>query len=74
MTKSADIIKFWFTEIDSALWFKKDADFDRLLAERFGALHAQASVGELSDWRETPQGRLAEIIVLDQFSRNLFRD
>lgn len=68
------LLHFWFTEIDRTLWFKKDAGFDALLAERFGALHAQASLGELSDWRETPQGRLAEIIVLDQFSRNLFRD
>lgn len=70
----ADIIRFWFTEIDRALWFRKDADFDRLLDERFGALHAQACLGELSAWRDTPHGRLAEIIVLDQFSRNLFRD
>lgn len=68
------ITHFWFTEIDRALWFKKDADFDRLLEERFGALHAQASLGELSAWRDTPHGRLAEIIVLDQFSRNLFRN
>jgi uncharacterized protein (DUF924 family) len=68
------IIHFWFTEIDRALWFKKDADFDRLLKERFGALHAQACLGELSAWRDTPHGRLAEVIVLDQFSRNLFRD
>lgn len=68
------VLNFWFTEIDRALWFKKDADFDRLLEERFGALHAQASLGELSAWRDTPHGRLAEIIVLDQFSRNLFRN
>lgn len=68
------LLHFWFTEIDRALWFRKDAAFDALLAERFGALHAQASAGELSGWRDTPHGRLAEIIVLDQFSRNLFRD
>jgi uncharacterized protein (DUF924 family) len=74
MTTSEEILKFWFNEIDRSLWFKKDADFDRLLAERFGALNAQASLGELSAWRDTPHGRLAEIIVLDQFSRNLFRD
>lgn len=70
----SEVLSFWFTEIDRALWFKKDAAFDALLAERFGALHAQASAGELSEWRETPHGRLAEIIVLDQFSRNLFRN
>ena len=69
-----EIIHFWFTEIDRDLWFRKDADFDCLLSERFGALHAQACLGELCVWRDTPHGRLAEIIVLDQFSRNLFRD
>lgn len=74
MCTQSMILKFWFEEIDRSLWFKKDADFDKLLAERFGALHTQASHGELSAWRDTPHGRLAEIIVLDQFSRNLFRD
>lgn len=74
MNNPSEILKFWFEEIDRSLWFKRDADFDKLLAERFGALHAQASQGELSAWRDTPHGRLAEIIVLDQFSRNLFRD
>ena len=66
MTIPVEILTFWFEEIDRSLWFKKDADFDRMLAERFGALHAQASLGELSAWRDTPHGRLAEIIVLDQ--------
>jgi uncharacterized protein (DUF924 family) len=74
MTDSAEILKFWFEDIDRSLWFKKNADFDRLLHDRFGTLHMQASQTELYDWRATPQGRLAEIIVLDQFSRNLFRD
>ena len=71
---SNSIIHFWFSEIDRSLWFKKDADFDRMLNQRFGVLHTQASLGELSAWRDTPHGRLAEIIVLDQFSRNLYRD
>ncbi len=74
MATPDEILKFWFEEIDRSFWFKKDADFDRLLAERFGNLHTQASHGELIFWRDTPHGRLAEIIVLDQFSRNLFRD
>lgn len=67
------ILAFWFEDIERSLWFKKDHGFDRLLTERFGALHAQAALGELYVWRDTAQGRLAEIIVLDQFSRNLFR-
>ena len=72
--KADDIISFWFREIDRSLWFKKDADFDALLQERFLSLHHQAALGELYSWRVTAAGALAEIIVLDQFSRNLFRD
>lgn len=74
MNTFSRVLSFWFKEIDRALWFKKDSDFDQLLHERFGALHAQASLGELSVWRDSAHGRLAEIIVLDQFSRNLYRD
>jgi uncharacterized protein (DUF924 family) len=68
------VLKFWFEETQPAQWWKKDDAFDRLIAERFCALHAQAARCELYPWREEPRGRLAEIIVLDQFSRNLFRD
>jgi uncharacterized protein (DUF924 family) len=74
MPSPDEILKFWFEDIERSLWFKKDADFDRVLAERYGPLHARASHAELHAWRGTPPGRLAEIIVLDQFSRNLFRD
>lgn len=70
----SDIIKFWFEEIDSALWWQKDLDFDALIIKRFSHVHQQACVGELYQWRSTAEGRLAEIIVLDQFSRNMFRD
>jgi uncharacterized protein (DUF924 family) len=69
-----NILKFWFDDIDHALWFKKDMDFDQLLLERFSILHTQARQGELHLWRRTAKGRLAEVIILDQFSRNMFRD
>jgi uncharacterized protein (DUF924 family) len=69
-----DILTFWFEDIDHSLWFKKDADFDCLLIERFSDLHTQAALGELYTWRVSALGRLAEIIVLDQFSRNMFRN
>jgi len=69
-----DVLAFWFDEIDPALWFRKDQAFDALIRERFAAVHTAAAAGELFAWRETALGRLAEIIVLDQFSRNLFRD
>ena len=70
----SQIINFWFEEIDSAMWWKKDDGFDALLVERFTEVHARARRCELFDWRKDPQGRLAEIIVLDQFTRNMFRD
>lgn len=69
-----EIIKFWFEEIETSQWWKKDAEFDQLISDRFSAIHKRASRCELYDWRETAEGRLAEIIVLDQFSRNMYRD
>ena len=68
------VLDFWFKEIDAKQWWTKSAEFDQLIASRFGSLHAAAARCELHPWRETPPGRLAEIIVLDQFSRNMFRD
>jgi len=67
-------VGFWFEEIKPALWWKKDDTFDALLIERFSELHARATQCELFEWRKEPEGRLAEIIILDQFSRNMFRD
>lgn len=69
-----EVLKFWFEDIEPKAWFRSDPGFDRLLADRFGALLEQAARGELYRWRAQPAGRLAEIIVLDQFSRNVFRD
>ena len=68
------VLDFWFKEIDAKQWWTKAAEFDQLIASRFGSLHAAAARCELYAWRETPPGRLAEIIVLDQFSRNMYRD
>jgi uncharacterized protein (DUF924 family) len=68
------VIDFWFRETPPARWFTKDPDFDRLIRTRFQGLHAAAARGELWAWRGWPEGRLAEIIVLDQFSRNIHRD
>ena len=67
------VLNFWFHEITPAQWWKVDPAFDQLVAARFAALHGQAMRGELFAWRTDPRGRLAEIIVLDQFSRNMFR-
>ncbi len=68
------ILEFWFDEIEPRQWWQKSDDFDRNISERFGKLHNMARAGELFTWRETPQGALAEIILLDQFSRNIYRD
>nr|WP_298969044.1 DUF924 family protein [uncultured Halomonas sp.] len=68
------VLDFWFEALTPAQWFKKDLAMDRTISERFGALHARAAQCECFAWRQTAQGRLAEIIVLDQFSRNIYRD
>lgn len=76
MTGSTDftsVLHFWFREVTPAQWWKADPDFDRTIGERFASVHRAAIRGELSAWRTGPAGRLAEVIVLDQFSRNLFR-
>ncbi len=68
------VLRFWFDELEPAQWFRKDPALDAAIGERFGALLEAAGRGELWAWRETPRGRLAEVIVLDQFSRNIHRD
>lgn len=72
--KYLDIIEFWFSELQPAQWWQKDPDFDAMIKERFGDIHGQATAGELFEWRDTPMGSLAEVIILDQFSRNIYRD
>src|SRR5574344_2264787 len=69
-----DFLDFWFSPAAEPNWFVKSAEFDAVLAEKFAEVHRQAAQGELWTWRETPAGRLAEIIVLDQLSRNLYRN
>ena len=65
---------FWFQELKPEQWFAKDPELDHSIAARFETVHDAAGKGELFPWRETAEGRLAEIIVLDQFSRNIYRD
>jgi uncharacterized protein (DUF924 family) len=69
-----NVFNFWFKEINPMKWWVKDPEFDREISEKFKAIHHKANQGELAHWRKSPQGRLAEIIVLDQFSRNMYRD
>ncbi|MAK90614.1 MAG: hypothetical protein CMI13_05180 [Oleibacter sp.] len=69
-----DVLDFWFSELKPKQWWVKDTQLDQQIATRFGHVHQQAHNGALKHWRTTPSGRLAEIIVLDQFSRNIFRE
>ena len=68
-----DILDFWFEECGPEKWFKKDTELDEHIQIRFAQVHKAASRGELFKWRDSAFGRLAEIIVLDQFSRNIYR-
>lgn len=68
------LLEFWFEDIDPDQWRRFDPSFDALLTKRFLGILQQASAGELFAWRKTSRGRLAEIIVLDQLSRNIYRD
>lgn len=78
-----DVCAFWFGELDaegratketSARWFQKDPQFDALVRDRFHASFEAALAGELDAWRRTPLGALGLILILDQFTRNMFRD
>lgn len=67
------VINFWFNEISPSDWWKKDEAFDEEIRRRFLSLHEHAVLCELYAWRDHAEGALAEIIILDQFSRNMFR-
>jgi uncharacterized protein (DUF924 family) len=71
-----EILDFWFGPEPGARraeWFRKDPDFDALIAARFGALVEAALAGELDAWMQQPRGALARLILLDQFTRNIHR-
>ncbi|MGB0563946.1 MAG: DUF924 family protein [Spirulinaceae cyanobacterium] len=77
---ASTVLNFWFGEpSDPAYgqerpeWFRKDARFDAEIRSRFLALHQQAAHNQLKDWQAEPLSCLALVIILDQFSRNLFR-
>lgn len=70
---SRSVVNFWFKECKPQQWFKKSKKFDTALRRRFEKTYWQVLKGETAEWRKTPRGRLAEILVLDQFARNMFR-
>jgi len=74
------VLDFWFGPSDDPQhllprkqWFVKDEAFDASIRERFGALIERAIAGEVAHWAATPNGAVAQIVVLDQFTRNAFR-
>ncbi|WP_343347212.1 DUF924 family protein [Sphingomicrobium sp. XHP0239] len=71
--QAADVLKFWFDEAGEERWWKKDEDFDAEIRERFGVLRNDVFSTQATGWRDDPQTLLAAVILLDQFSRNLFR-
>ena len=74
------VIEFWFgtapvpPQATVRRWFTRDAELDAQIKRKFGDLHDEASRGGLEEWRGTARGELALLVVLDQFSRNLYRD
>ena len=67
-----DVLSFWFA--NKTRWWKKDPAFDDQIRKRFAPLLSSIANKEHEEWKATPRGTLAYVIVLDQFSRNMFRD
>ncbi|WP_341677202.1 DUF924 family protein [Niveibacterium sp. SC-1] len=74
------VLDFWFLPVDEPghgqpreLWFRQDASFDAAIRTRFMAAISAALEGGLREWDNAPQGALARILLLDQFTRNVFR-
>lgn len=77
-----DVLMYWFGALEgpedrdkeaARKWFQSTAQDDAEMRERFRDVHEKASRGELDAWTETPRGRLALVVLLDQFSRNMWR-
>lgn len=73
-TTPGEVLEFWFDRTVEALWFDRNDALDAQIRQRFGETLAAAARGELDHWTATPEGWLALLIVLDQFSRNIYRD
>lgn len=69
-----NILAFWFEETPPKLHFQKNAAFDQEIATRFEDTYLAAIADDLDSWGTSPEGALALVIILDQFSRNLHRD
>ncbi len=70
---SEDILNFWFYEVGRDRWFVEDRALDATLREKFTTAHEQAAANQLESWKETPEGVLALLLLLNEFPRRMFR-
>jgi uncharacterized protein (DUF924 family) len=68
-----NVLEFWFRTLQPTEWYAKSDALDAQVRARFESTFRRVVAGETAHWRDAPEGRLAEIIVLDQFPRNMFR-
>jgi len=73
-TSPDDVLKFWFEDLKPSEWFNSNPDLDDTIRDKFQNLLERAAACELHGWRTNAEGALAEIIILDQFSRNIYRN
>lgn len=73
MTSAQDIIHFWFNEETKKLWFNSSDGFDEKIRTLFELTYNDGVKGLLKEWKETPQGALALVILFDQFPLNMYR-
>lgn len=73
---AAEVLDFWFAgqEAPREIWFRKSSSYDALVRERFAGLIEQALADQLGGWTARPDAALAQVLLLDQFTRNVFRD
>lgn len=80
--QAEEVLNFWFGRLNqhglprptrSLFWFQKDATADKIIRVYFEPHLKAAIAGELDGWADTPRGRLALIVLCDQFSRNMYR-
>ena len=74
LQRAEEVLAFWFDEVGPAQRFRRDEALDREIDARFSTLHSELARGVPQEWQSDPRTLLAAVIVLDQFSRNLFRD
>jgi uncharacterized protein (DUF924 family) len=74
LSTKQEILDFWFKECRPEQWYKKDKAFDATLIDRFGTTIEAALEGNLDNWINDREGCLALILLLDQFTRNIYRD